>query len=403
MTRPPRSLAPRALYHVYNRALARRTAFETDADFRAFICLLVLAHRRYGIRILVFSLMPTHFHLLIEAPEDARLLSDAMRFVEGQYARYFNRGRKRDGPLWRSRYFAKEVRDTLYRFVLVAYIDANPVQARIVTQAAEYPHGSAALYQRLEGPRWLARERIELMVTAYAELKKYDPADYRRIFGPRPAEFARELVCQSMRGTGSPVIADLTDLVRAAPADVQVWMQRKAGLADGTSAGAPVAAVGALLRAAASMDGLSDAAPNARPRSPGGLQPPVAVVARAGLLRDAGGLSLREIARRLELSISTVERHVARHHRRVLADPAYSLAAGRAVAQAVRETLGGLAGAPVERLVTAEEAGQARRRRRRGSPCQGTGRPKVVGPGGVATVARGARSMRGAGSKVGRK
>jgi REP element-mobilizing transposase RayT len=346
MSRPHRHLTSRGVYHVYNRTLARRTAFERREDFRAFMCLAALATRRYGIRVLAYCLMPTHVHLVLEAPADAERLSDAMAFLESQYTRYFNRGRKRDGPLWRGRFKAKLVTDSLYRIILVRYIDANPVQARIVGAARHYPYGSAVHYQRPRGPLWLSRETVEQTVCEVLGTSTYHAEDYNRLFAVPARGHEQELVRLRMTSTAQPASTQLSDLVRAAPDAVRDWMQRKARLADGTSAGLPVAAPAALQRAARSIPWSEEPRSTRRGR-PGGEAGDVALV---GLLRDAGALSLQQIAGRAGSDMSKVRRYLAIHRRRMLCDSTYADAITRALQEAMRTTFEGLPDAWLGRL-----------------------------------------------------
>ena len=73
--------------------------------------------------------MTTHFHLLVRSP--VAQLSDAMRRVQREYSRAFNRRRRRDGALARGRFTSKRARSLEYRRTLVRHIDANPGTARV--------------------------------------------------------------------------------------------------------------------------------------------------------------------------------------------------------------------------------------------------------------------------------
>ncbi len=85
-----------------NRGLARRTVFESREDFRMFLACMAQAVRRGGIEIHAYCLMSTHFHLLVRSP--CERLFDALRRTQNQYAPWFNRRRRRDGPLIRCRF-----------------------------------------------------------------------------------------------------------------------------------------------------------------------------------------------------------------------------------------------------------------------------------------------------------
>lgn len=287
MSRHPRSDAPDAWHHVMNRAIARRTLFETNADIRTFLSRLALEVRARRIEVHAFCVLSTHFHLLVRSPSGE--LSVAMQRVQNEYARWFNRGRRRDGPLHRSRFRSKRIDTLAYRELLVRYIDSNSVAAGLVSSPELYPHGSARWYARSHGPPWLARDWIEATVRRHARAARYDPALYRNSFGPRGSPTAHALIERRLeRGNG--VEDPLDDLLAAAPRAIVAWMRRKARLADGTTIGVPLCdeeTVCAVVAAARARAGAWKVRPARRAIDAW----PVALV---GLLRELCGSTLRE-------------------------------------------------------------------------------------------------------------
>ena len=77
MPRRPRLDRPGLLHHVMNRAISRRTAFETREDIRRFLALIACAVREGRIEVHAYSILSTHFHLLVRSL-DGRL-SETMR------------------------------------------------------------------------------------------------------------------------------------------------------------------------------------------------------------------------------------------------------------------------------------------------------------------------------------
>ena len=141
MPRIPRGDVPGSWHHVMNRAIARRTLFERREDFRFFLAQVARSVRRGELEVHAYCLVGTHYHLLVRSPKGR--LAEAMQRVQLAYSRWFNRSRRRDGSLVRSRYRSKAVRSLCYRRVLVGYIDANPCSARIAPRPESYPYGSA--------------------------------------------------------------------------------------------------------------------------------------------------------------------------------------------------------------------------------------------------------------------
>ena len=94
MPRNPRNDHEGGVFHLTNRGGAKRTTFEVDRDYRYAKSRLAYAVRRGEIEVLAFSFLMTHFHLLVRS---RGRLSEAMRRIQNEYVRYFNRARRRDG------------------------------------------------------------------------------------------------------------------------------------------------------------------------------------------------------------------------------------------------------------------------------------------------------------------
>lgn len=105
MARRPRRDQPESWHHVVHRALAKRPYFETRSDKRYFLAQIAHEVRAGRLELHAFSLMTTHFHLLVRSPVGES--SNSMRRIQNAYSRYFNRRRKRDDPLIRARYFSR--------------------------------------------------------------------------------------------------------------------------------------------------------------------------------------------------------------------------------------------------------------------------------------------------------
>lgn len=160
MSRSPRTDRPGQIHHVMNRGIARRVVFETRADVRAFLCLLAIAVRRGQIEVIAFCVMTTHFHLVLRSL-DGRI-SRTLRWVLNVYVRWFNRRRRRDGPLFRGRFRSVPVESGRQLWQVIRYVDRNPVDAHLAPSPFEYPHASARLHAALaKRPPWLERSIVD--------------------------------------------------------------------------------------------------------------------------------------------------------------------------------------------------------------------------------------------------
>lgn len=109
-----------------------------------------LAHYRDQGRYLLheFVIMPDHLHALI-TPAQEISLERAVQFVKGGFSFRL----KWRGPVWQASFTNHRVRDFGDYEEHREYIWLNPVRARLVRNAQEYPYSSAAGRLRLDpGP-----------------------------------------------------------------------------------------------------------------------------------------------------------------------------------------------------------------------------------------------------------
>jgi REP element-mobilizing transposase RayT len=248
MARRPRGDAPGSWHHVVNRAIAKRPYFETRSDKRYFLARLADEVRAGRIELHAYTLMTTHYHLLVRSPVGQ--LSEAMRRAQCSYSRHFNRLRRRDGPLIRARYFSKRIDTDPYLRAVVRYIDDNAVCARVVTNSDEHEFGSARAYLGGRRPPWLTTDCLKEMAEKLAGPDRSPRSVYLAAFGPRSGEdieALRDLVESRMRSARE--LDPLEDLVGSTPLQVRRWMQRKARLADGMPIGLPLCGPMGLRRA----------------------------------------------------------------------------------------------------------------------------------------------------------
>ena len=306
MPRHPRIDGPDTWHHVMNRGLARRTIFESEHDIRTFLSRLALAVRAGLLEVHAFCFLTTHFHLLVRSPEGE--LSNAMQRVQNEYSRWFNRARRRDGPLFRSRFRSRCVQSIAYREHLVRYIDFNAVSAGLVETPGLYPHGSARWYAQPRGPIWMCRAWIEETVRRSGAAGSCGPREYASVFGePVSAGLARliERRIELSKEAEDP----LDDLLGAARGKLLDWMRRKAQLADGTSVGLPVCDPDDVARVIAEARSAEGDWRVAASRKSVCAWPQL----QTALLRDLCGSSWEEIGTRTGVSLNGARKAYQRH------------------------------------------------------------------------------------------
>ncbi len=295
-----------------NRGIAKRMMFERREDIDIFLDEVGESTARGEIDVHAYCVMGTHYHMLVRSPGGE--LATAMQRVQTEYSRWFNRSRRRDGPLVRGRYAARLVDSLRYRRVVVSYIDRNPITAGIVAHAADYPHGSARAYSGIGPSRtWLNRTWIESCVRGDLGLDRYVPEQYGRVFGGLPDALSRVVEARwSSRAVEDP----LDDLVASSSDRIVQWMRRKAKLADATAPGVPLVDAAALEEAIRHVADRSD--PSWRVGKQDGWE-----LIRLGLGRELRGESLEVLGAQVGKSVATVSK-ACRQHRRLLENDDYA-------------------------------------------------------------------------------
>jgi putative transposase len=159
MARPLRIQYEGALYHITSRGNAGAKIFQTDGDPLEFLDVLGRVVSRFGWVCHAYCLMSNHYHLLVETP--APNLSKGMQLLNGIYTQRFNRVTKRSGHIFQGRFKAILVEKESHLLELARYIVLNPVRARLVRSARDWPWSSyRATAGQAEAPELLTLDWI---------------------------------------------------------------------------------------------------------------------------------------------------------------------------------------------------------------------------------------------------
>jgi len=141
-----------------NRGNAREQIFVQPNHYRLFLKCLSEAITMWEAKLHAFSLIPNHYHLLLETPLGN--VSRVMRHLNHVYTQRYNKVVGRDGHLFRGRYKAILVEEDAYLVELLRYIHLNPVLAGLVKRPEKHPWTSHRYYLTGDGPNFLTTERL---------------------------------------------------------------------------------------------------------------------------------------------------------------------------------------------------------------------------------------------------
>jgi putative transposase len=140
MPRYARKVADDSVYHVLNRGNERMRIFQKQGDFEAFVKLLEEGRKRIGMRILGYCLMDNHWHLVLW-PRRGTELAKFVGWVASTHVRRWreHRGSGGQGHLYQGRYKSFLVQRDEDFLTLMRYVESNPLRAKMVRRAEDWP------------------------------------------------------------------------------------------------------------------------------------------------------------------------------------------------------------------------------------------------------------------------
>jgi putative transposase len=144
MPRLARVVIPGCAHHVTQRGNNRQDVFFVEDDRRAYLLLLAEECRTYGLEVLAWCLMSNHVHL-VAVPTREESLAKGFGRANFRYAQHVNRLHARSGHLWQNRFYSCALEGRHF-WQAMQYVERNPVRAKMVRRAADYPWSSAAAH-----------------------------------------------------------------------------------------------------------------------------------------------------------------------------------------------------------------------------------------------------------------
>lgn len=166
-------------HHITQRGNNRGLVFFEDEDREFYLEILCKYSRKWDLDIWAYCLMSNHVHIL-SVPRKQESLSRGIGGTNLIYTQYINRKYKRSGRLWQNRFFSTIIDKESYLWAAASYIERNPVRAKLVAKAEDYPwssvraHISGVTDNVLSDYGWLqTRER-----DAYREFIRHEEAEF---------------------------------------------------------------------------------------------------------------------------------------------------------------------------------------------------------------------------------
>jgi len=144
MPRPLRPIADGLVYHVINRGNNRQTVFSSEGDFTAFLKAITDLNERLQFDLYGYCIITNHIHLLIRPREGS--ISRIVQSLLISHTQRFHRFHGSSGHVWQGRFKSPVIQDDDHLLAVLRYIEANPLRAKIVERAGDYPWSSFAFH-----------------------------------------------------------------------------------------------------------------------------------------------------------------------------------------------------------------------------------------------------------------
>jgi putative transposase len=175
MARLARIVVPGCPHHVTARGNRREPIFFEDGDQDIYRDLLAEQMRKASVEVWAYCLMPNHIHLILcPAKEDGLAL--ALGAAHRRWANFINaRGRWR-GHLFGGR-FASVAMDEAHLASAVRYVALNPVRARLVSKAEDWPWSNVRAHLAAQDDSLVSVRPVLGRIADFASLVRSDADD----------------------------------------------------------------------------------------------------------------------------------------------------------------------------------------------------------------------------------
>jgi putative transposase len=136
MPRGDRDVEP-GIHHVSSHSVWTSVLFKDDVDRMSFLIDLAKLTAKYEWTCIAFSLMSTHYHLLVETHDPS--LAIGMQELNFRHAIRFNTRHKLRGHVVDGRYWSRRIESEHYLLAAFRYIVRNALEAGLCASPAEWP------------------------------------------------------------------------------------------------------------------------------------------------------------------------------------------------------------------------------------------------------------------------
>src|SRR5580704_11961216 len=179
-------VVPRCPHHVTQRGNRREPIFFEDGDQEVYRDLLAEQAEKARIQIWAYCLMPNHVHVIV-VPREEKGFAQAIGEAHRRYTSFINARGRWSGHLFQNR-FASVPMDDAHFVTALRYVSLNPVRARLVARAEDWPWSSVRAHLAGRDDGLVTVKPVLERVGDFAKLLEPDAADDERFAAVRRSE-----------------------------------------------------------------------------------------------------------------------------------------------------------------------------------------------------------------------
>jgi len=132
-------------YHIYNKWLSIEPLFHDDKEFDKFYELLLRYLKEYqDIKLVSYSFLPDHFHIIVKNLKTWHRLSDFMKKLQWAYATSYRKKYPSElkQPVFKWRFKSTRIDSEEYLHKCMSFVNYNPLKHKLVENIKEYKYTS---------------------------------------------------------------------------------------------------------------------------------------------------------------------------------------------------------------------------------------------------------------------